>query len=76
MQNMGKDNEIGLANNTIATWYPCLEKTLGKRLSSLRERLVKLEVKIGELAKRMDNLSNYTKELYNYPQKQASKPTF
>ena len=51
------------------------ESEAGRETSDLRERVVRLEVKVEELTKRIDSLSNYTKELYNYLQKQ-SKPTW
>jgi cell division protein FtsB len=40
-----------------------------KELAELRERIVKLEVKMEELTKRVDSIQNYTRELYNYLQK-------
>lgn len=49
------------------------EKDIKKELTELRERVVKLEVKAEELTKRIDSISNYAKELYNYLQKQAAK---
>ena len=45
----------------------------GDGITELRERVVRLEVKIEELNKRMDNLSNYVKELYKYLQSQSQK---
>jgi chromosome segregation ATPase len=45
------------------------EAEAGKEISELRERIVRLEVKVEELGKRLDNLSNYARELYNYLQK-------
>ena len=47
-----------------------------REVTDLRERVVRLEVKLEELTKRIDSLANYTKELYGYLQKQSSKPTF
>ena len=47
------------------------EDEAGREISELRERVVRLEVKLEELGKRFDSLSNYTKELYNYLQKQS-----
>jgi archaellum component FlaC len=41
-----------------------------KEAKGLRERVTRLEVQVEELTKRVDNLSNYAKELYNYLQKQ------
>ena len=40
-----------------------------REVSELRERIVRLEVKVEDLTKRIDSLSNYTKELYEYLQK-------
>jgi len=44
-----------------------------KEVTDLRERVVRLEVKLEELSKRIDSVANYTRELYNYLQKQASR---
>ncbi len=49
------------------------ESETGREVSDLRERVVRLEVKVEELGKRMDSLSNYAKELYNYLQKQSKQ---
>jgi len=38
-------------------------------LTELRERIVRLEVRLEELNKRVDSLASYAKELYNYLQK-------
>jgi chaperonin cofactor prefoldin len=51
------------------------EGEAGRDVSDLRERVVRLEVKVEELSKRIDSLSNYAKELYNYLQKQ-SRPSW
>jgi hypothetical protein len=41
----------------------------------IRERIVKLELKVEELTKRVDSQSNYMKELYKYLQQNPpSKP--
>jgi len=47
------------------------EGEAGREALDLRERVVRLEVKVEELTKRIDSLSNYAKELYNYLQKQS-----
>ncbi|MEM2910829.1 MAG: hypothetical protein QXO01_07185 [Nitrososphaerota archaeon] len=44
-----------------------------RELADLRERVVKLEVKVDEMSKRLDALSNYAKELYQYIQR-LSRP--
>ena len=46
------------------------EADVNKDVSELRERVTCLEVKIEELTKRLDKISDYAKELYNYLQKQ------
>jgi chaperonin cofactor prefoldin len=45
-------------------------------LIELRERIMKLELKVDELTKRMDNTQNYMKQLYTYLQQHSSKPLF
>lgn len=52
------------------------EADIKKEIGELRERVIRLEVKIEELTKRFDKLSDYAKELYNYLQKQSSRPLF
>jgi len=42
-------------------------------ISEIRERIVKLEVKVDELSKRVENMQNYMKELYKYLQQTSSK---
>lgn len=44
-----------------------------KELADLRERVARLEAKADEMSKRLDALSNYAKELYQYIQK-LSRP--
>ncbi|MEM2994700.1 MAG: hypothetical protein QXI91_01610 [Candidatus Bathyarchaeia archaeon] len=39
----------------------------------IRERLLKVEMKLEELNKRVDNMANYLKELYKYLQQTGSK---
>ena len=43
-------------------------------LAELRERVVRLETKIEELGKRLDSMSKYLRELYEYLQKQQNQP--
>jgi|GEM_PF-1050445 len=52
------------------------EDNVRKEIAELRERVAKIEVKIEELNRRFESLSNYSKELYVYLQKQANKPIF
>jgi len=52
------------------------EADLKKEISDLRERVVRLEVKIEEMNKRMDGFARYMKDLYDYLQKQQSGPIF
>lgn len=49
------------------------EEDFKKEVTELRERIVRLEVKVEDLTKRIDSIANYAKELYNYLQKQASR---
>jgi len=46
------------------------EGNLKKEVTDLRERVVRLEVKIEEMNKRMDGFAKYMKDLYDYLQKQ------
>ena len=48
------------------------EAELKKEITDLRERIVRLEVKIEETNKRMDGFAKYIKDLYEYLQKQHS----
>ncbi len=45
------------------------ETEVGREITELRERVVRLEVKIEEITKRVDSLSTYAKDLYSYLQK-------
>jgi len=45
-------------------------------ISEIRERIVKLEVKVDELSKRVETMQNYMKELYKYLQQSSSKTLF
>jgi len=46
------------------------EAELRDEINDLRERMVRLEVKIEETNKRMDGFAKYMKDLYEYLQKQ------
>jgi chaperonin cofactor prefoldin len=47
-----------------------------KEVTELRERVTRLEVKFEELVKRVDNISNYMKELYKYLREKSDRPSF
>jgi len=49
------------------------EEDIVKEVMALRERIVRLEVKVEELAKRVDSIANYSKQLYEYLQTQTGK---
>jgi len=42
-------------------------------LIELRERIMKLELKVEDLTKRVDNMQNYMKQLYTYLQQSSSR---
>jgi len=42
------------------------ERSLEQDLADLRERVVRLEVQLAELTKRVDSLNSYTRQLYEY----------
>jgi tetrahydromethanopterin S-methyltransferase subunit B len=52
------------------------ESDITKDVMELRERIVRLEVKVEEMSKRLESISGYAKELYNYLQKQSNRPMF
>lgn len=52
------------------------EEEIKKEVTDLRERVVRLEVKLEELTRRLDGIANYTKQLYEYLQKQTGKSLF
>ena len=41
-------------------------ETSAKDLSDLRERVVRLEVQLADIVKRLDSLNSYTRQLYEY----------
>jgi hypothetical protein len=43
----------------------------GKDLADLRERVVRLEVQMAEITKRMETINSYTRQLYEYLNKQS-----
>lgn len=42
------------------------EKSIEQSLIDLRERVVRLEVQLAETNKRIEAVSNYTRQLYDY----------
>jgi len=42
------------------------DKTLERELSDLRERVVRLEVQMTEMSKKIEATHNYTRQLYEY----------
>jgi predicted nuclease with TOPRIM domain len=42
------------------------EETLDKEIAELRERVIRLEVQLSEMNKRIESLSSYTRQLYEY----------
>lgn len=42
------------------------DQTTAKDLSELRERVVRLEVQMTDVIKRLDSINNYTRQLYEY----------
>ena len=61
-------NTKPLSNENIEVFKLARESDT-REVSELRERIVRLEVKVEDHTKRIDSLSNYTKELYEYLQK-------
>ncbi len=46
--------------------YKLSEKPYDQDMAALRERVVRLEVQITELTKRVDGLTSYTRQLFEY----------
>jgi hypothetical protein len=42
------------------------ERSLEQDLADLRERVVRLEVQLTEVTKRVDSLTSYTRQLFEY----------
>jgi tetrahydromethanopterin S-methyltransferase subunit B len=45
-------------------------------ITEMRERIMKLELKVEDLTKRLDGMQSYMKELYKYLQQNPSKSLF
>jgi len=55
--------------HVIVVLFMSAKLDVKKDMIELRERVVRLETKLEELTKRVDRLSKYTKDLYDYLQK-------
>ena len=42
------------------------EKSYDKEIADLKERIIRLEIQLAELSKRVDSLSNYSRQLFEY----------
>lgn len=67
---MGKDNKYR-RRDKIMQGENMPERDV--ELIELRERIMKLELKVEDLTKRVDNMQNYMKQLYTYLQQSSSK---
>ena len=67
---MGKDNKYR-RRDKIMQGENMPERDV--ELIELRERIMKLELKIEDLTKRMDNMQNYIKQLYTYLQQPSNR---
>ena len=48
-----------------------LSEGTNRDLMELRERVVRLEVQLAEMNKKIESLTNYTRQLYEYLNKQS-----
>lgn len=67
---MGKDNKYR-RRDKIMQGENMPERDV--ELVDLRERIMKLELKVEDLTKRMDNMQNYIKQLYTYLQQPSNR---
>ena len=70
MQYLGKGNKYR-SRDRIMQGENMPERDV--ELIELRERIMKLELKVEDLTKRVDNMQNYMKQLYTYLQQSSSK---
>jgi uncharacterized coiled-coil protein SlyX len=49
------------------------DKSLEKEVTELRERVVRLEVQVAEMTKRLEAMNTYTRQLYEYLNKLSSQ---
>ncbi|MCP8307783.1 MAG: hypothetical protein H3Z52_14840 [archaeon] len=42
------------------------EKSYDRDIAELRERITRLEIQFAEIVKRVDGISNYTRQLFDY----------
>lgn len=47
------------------------DKSIERELADLRERVVRLEVQMTEMSKKIDAMHNYTRQLYDYLNQQS-----
>jgi hypothetical protein len=47
------------------------DETTARDLGDLRERVVRLEVQLADVIKRLDSLNSYTRQLYEYLNKSS-----
>jgi len=47
------------------------DKSLERELSELRERIVRLEVQMTEMTKKIEAMNNYTRQLYEFLNRQG-----
>jgi len=47
------------------------EETSAKDLNDIRERVVRLEIQLADVVKRLDSLTSYTRQLYEYLNKSS-----
>ena len=48
-----------------------LSEEISRDLADLRERVVRLEVQLADVTKRLDSLNSYTRQLYEYLNKSS-----
>ncbi len=70
MQYLGKDNKYR-RRDKIMQGENMPERDV--ELIELRERIMKLELRVEDLIKRMDNMQNYIKQLYTYLQQPSNR---
>lgn len=70
MQYLGKDNKYR-RRDKIMQGENVPERDV--ELIELRERIMKLELRVEDLTKRMDNMQNYIKQLYTYLQQPSNR---
>ena len=49
------------------------DKSLEREVTELRERVVRLEVQVAEMTKRLEAMNTYTRQLYEYLNRLSSQ---